>query len=111
MNIFFYEDMSKVKPIWPRTVGSEWYQVGEITTVDVASGRTTTDNETSVLAHKIESIETVAVPAGQFQCYKIVTYEGIVSTSSTEMAEIIMEISRSGIRRGKSLKKYGIRIK
>jgi hypothetical protein len=102
-NIFFYEDISKIKPIWPRTVGSEWFQVERITTVDVASGQTTTDNKTSVLARKVESVETVTVPAGQFQCYKIVTYEGLVTTSSTDVAQIVLNILATGVRKGRIL--------
>lgn len=102
VNIYSYEgDFKNVSFKWPRKVGSEWSQVIGITKTEATAGGTTTEEKlVNVRVYRVERIETVSVPAGDFRCYKIVTYEGIVSSSSNQVAEVAAAAITSGVKKG-----------
>jgi hypothetical protein len=71
-------------PTWPRQVGNEWEVVETETATISAGGETTSESATRVLTRRVETVEEVTVPAGTFQCFKIVEYDedGIATRTS-----------------------------
>jgi hypothetical protein len=63
-------------PLWPMKVGNELTERVTIDKTDERLGRTITDKEEFTYRIKIEAIETITTPAGNFKCFKMVFYDG-----------------------------------
>lgn len=60
---------------FPYEVGKSWEVTeSEISTITI-SGEISTETETSTYTNKVEGTETVTVPAGTFECFKITVFD------------------------------------
>ena len=62
-----------VKP-YPLRVGKTWVATVNTTITQGQMSQSQTTNETDSYFYKVEKVESITVPAGTFQCFKIVTY-------------------------------------
>jgi len=72
-----------VKP-YPLSVGKTWTVAGNFTQTLLLPGGNQTTTETFSNTYKVESIEGITVPAGIFQCFKIVRYDSNNSVIETD---------------------------
>ena len=70
-------------PLFPLKVGGENEVVEMLTSTRTIMGETSTESETSVYTNRVEKIEEVTVPAGTFECFKIVEYDEDGNPTST----------------------------
>jgi hypothetical protein len=71
-------------PLFPLRVGNEHELVEERTTTATIMGDTATETETETSTRRVEKLETITVPAGTFECFKLVEYdEDGVATNTT----------------------------
>jgi hypothetical protein len=91
-----------IKP-YPFSVGKTWTRAINISSTTVNfSGQTSTTTETQNVNFKVEKVESLTVPAGTFQCFKIVEYDennSVISTAwFTDVAGgwIVKEIDSAG---------------
>ena len=68
-------DDYSVKP-YPLSVDKTWTDTESATTTTLASGQSNTSTEIYNYTVKVESMESVKVPAGTFKCFKMVRYIG-----------------------------------
>jgi hypothetical protein len=71
------------KPYYPLQVGKECKVIKTEIRTTTMLGKTQTETETISYTYKIEGIEEITVPAGNFRCFKIVQYDDSGSAVST----------------------------
>jgi hypothetical protein len=71
-------------PLFPLQVGSENEVVETLTTTATMMGETTEKTETKTYTRTVETVEDVTVPAGTFECFKIVERYDDGTPKSTE---------------------------
>lgn len=70
--------------LFPLEVGKELELTTTETKIDVSGNETNEETKTSVLTLRVEGTEEVSVPAGTFECFKIVKYDERGSAFKTE---------------------------
>ena len=81
-----------VKP-YPLSVGKTWTVTVNITTTGSLSEQKQTITETYSYIYKVEKVESIKVPAGTFQCFKIVTYSYYSDTNLALYTEWVTDVS------------------
>jgi len=62
------------EPPFPLAVGKEYTVVETETTTTTISGESDVETETNTYTYRVEAMEEVTVPAGTFQCFRVVKY-------------------------------------
>lgn len=60
---------------WPLAVGNEYTVTENLTTIITAMGTTESENESQTNTYKVEALEDITVPAGTFECFRVVEYD------------------------------------
>ncbi len=72
-----------VKP-YPLSVGKTWTIIANTTTTTRRMGRSNISTEIDNDTYKVEKMESITVPAGTFQCFKIVEYSSTNAVVDTQ---------------------------
>jgi hypothetical protein len=83
-------------PLFPLRVGSENEVMETLTSTATIMGETTAETETKTYTRTVEGVEEVTVPAGTFECFKIVErYEDgtlkLISWHSDEVKQTVRD--------------------
>ena len=89
-----------VKP-YPLSVGKTWTYTENTTTTTLVMGQTQTETETYSYNYKVASVENITVPAGTFECFKVVQYNSstnaVLDTQwATDRMNDVKEIAGDG---------------
>jgi len=79
-----------VKP-YPLSVGKTWVTTVNTTITELKMGQNQTTIETDSYTRKVEKVESITVPAGTFQCFKILTYNS--STNAVAATEWVTDVT------------------
>ena len=81
-----------VKP-YPLSVGKTWTVTITTASTSFTTGQNQTIPETYRYTYKVEKVESITVPAGTFQCFKIVQYDSSNSIVNTRWVTDVTGVS------------------
>lgn len=81
-----------IKP-YPLNVGKTWTVTDNMTVLGGSAGQNQTTTQTYIYTYKVEAVESITVPAGTFQCLKIVQYDSNNSILNTRWVTDITGVS------------------
>jgi hypothetical protein len=81
-----------VKP-YPLSVGKTWAVTINTTDTSLKPGQNQTITETYRYTYEVEKMESITVPAGKFQCFKIVQYDNNNSVVNTRWVTDVTGVS------------------